>query len=379
MIVCRYQESFDDTVVAALLAEVGPQDALLVLLPEAEAGRVAWLQARLGGLGLRLAGAVFPLLIYDEELVDRGVLFLILRHAPPPRLLGGVGDPREVAGVAANLTHQVEEALSPEQEASLFCIFDALVPNIHTLLDACYLELADRVRYFGVNAGSETFETRPCLFDAERFIAGGLLSVLLPRHPGAALVHGYPQPEHLVAATSAKGNRIVQIDWRPAVDVYRELIASQYGVVVTQENFYPHAVNFPFGIVRADGELLVRLPVALDEEGGIVCIGEIPPNAVLTLLDARSVAADTPARLVSALCELGEARDAGDMLMFYCAGRRMQKGEAGVRAELRAVRADSGATHLDGALSLGEIGGAASGGYPLFHNATLVGVPCRIR
>lgn len=229
MIVCRYQESFDDTVVAALLAEVGPQDALLVLLPEAEAGRVAWLQARLGGLGSRLAGAVFPLLIYDEELVDRGVLFLILRHAPPPRLLGGVGDPREVAGVAANLTHQVEEALSPEQEASLFCIFDALVPNIHTLLDA------------------------------------------------------------------------------------------------------------------------------------------------------RSVAADTPARLVSALHELGEARDAGDMLMFYCAGRRMQKGEVGVRAELRAVRADSGATHLDGALSLGEIGGAASGGYPLFHNATLVGVPCRIR
>ena len=31
----------------------------------------------------------------------------------------------------------------------------------------------------------------------------------------------------------------------------------------------------------------MRIPVGLDDKGAIVCVGEIPPYAVLTLLDAR--------------------------------------------------------------------------------------------
>ena len=62
-----------------------------------------------------------------------------------------------------------------EDEATLFCIFDALVFNIATHLDAWYLALADRVHYAGVNAGSERFVPINCLFDNERSIAGGVL------------------------------------------------------------------------------------------------------------------------------------------------------------------------------------------------------------
>ena len=54
----------------------------------------------------------------------------------------------------------------------------------------------------------------------------------------------------------------------------------------------------------------------------------------------------------------------------------MHKGD-GVTAELQEIIQRTGVKQLYGALSLGEIGSARSGGYPLFHNATIVGVSCQ--
>ncbi|HCA27866.1 MAG TPA: histidine kinase, partial [Betaproteobacteria bacterium] len=182
----------------------------------------------------------------------------------------------------------------------------------------------------------------------------------------------YRAPDRLITATSAQGNRILQIDWRPALAVYRELLAEAYGVDVTRENFYRHAVHFPFGVLRADGEVLVRIPVALDAEGAIVCAGEILPNSLLTLLDARGCANRAVPALQAALARLAGA-PAAYLLLFYCAGRRLHAGPSAL-TEIAALTHD-GEKNVIGALSLGEIGTASSGGYPLFHNAALVGVP----
>jgi len=35
-------------------------------------------------------------------------------------------------------------------------------------------------------------------------------------------------------------------------------------------------LHFPFGIIRANHEVLVRIPVALEEDGSLFCVGEVP-------------------------------------------------------------------------------------------------------
>ncbi|MBS4096137.1 MAG: FIST C-terminal domain-containing protein [Sulfuricella sp.] len=342
---------------------------VLAFFPEPESAQVAVLQAVCRESGIPLAGAVFPELIDGATTLKHGALLLRVDQAPPPLLIEGVGKGAATEQIAG----YVEDHLGEDGEAALFCLFDALVPTIATQLDALYLRLADRVRYFGVNAGNERFVSAPCLFDSERFVADALLLQLLPDHPGACLEHGYAVPNRFITATSAQGNRIVQIDWQPALEVYREVMALQYGVTIDRDNFYAHAVHFPFGILRADGEVLVRIPVALDEAGGIVCVGEIPPNSVLALLDARAGSGEAAAALAGNLAD-GKMRPGDALLLFYCAGRRMHIG-AGMADELRDLMQRSGVEKLVGALSLGEIGESRSGGYPLFHNATLVGVP----
>ncbi|HET7774824.1 MAG TPA: histidine kinase, partial [Azospira sp.] len=168
----RYLEFLSATAIDAALShwcQGLSQFSLLVLLPEASADAIPELQAACRRAGVSLAGAVFPMLLQEHRTVQQGALLLPLEGAPAPMLVEGVSQAGAVERLAGRLSEFVEQELgNRETEATLFCIFDALVPNIATHLDAWYLALADRVHYAGVNAGSERFVSIPCLFDNER-------------------------------------------------------------------------------------------------------------------------------------------------------------------------------------------------------------------
>ena len=61
-----------------------------------------------------------------------------------------------------------------------------------------------------------------------------------------------------------------------------------------------------------------------------------------------------------------------ELLLFYCAGRRLHLGLEAATGELHQFNQLTQASPIAGALSLGEIGSSLQWGYPLFHNATLV-------
>jgi len=351
-----------------------PEMGVLALLPEAEQDKVTILQNACNGQAVPLVGGIFPALIEEEGFREQGVLLLRFDRMPHTALYPDL--PKELSELQTTLDGVVAE-LSPHlgdsEDVSLFMLFDSMVPNIGTILDELYLRLANRVHYMGVNAGSETFQPMPCLFDGKRLVQNGMLVMLLEPHRGAILEHGYEVPEQMITATSTEGNRILQIDWRPAFEVYQELAREQYGVEVTRENFYQYGVHFPFGIVRANGIIVVRIPVALEEDGSLFCVGEVPANAVLTLLRAPAVdSVHTLDTVAQGLAELNGPLKGREMLLFYCAGRRLHLGIDAAVEELRGLQQRTEAGRISGALSLGECGSTTQWGYPLFHNATLV-------
>ena len=75
---------------------------------------------------------------------------------------------------------------------------------------------------------------------------------------------------------------------------------------------------------------------------------------------------------VAGLNELDGDPAGNELLLFYCAGRRMHLGIEQATLELGEFVKETRAAQVGGALSLGEIGGSTLHGYPLFHNATLV-------
>jgi hypothetical protein len=349
-----------------------PQMGILALLPENEKPALADIQALFRELEIPLAGAIFPALIDGARFHSDGVLFFCFESMPPYLLIPELNQQEaDLESVCQHIAGQLSPLLeNTSPDTSLFMVFDAMVPQIGQILENLYMELADRVHYMGVNAGSETFEPLPCLFDHQQIIGDGMLALLLDEHEGAILEHGYQVPEHMVAATSTEGNRIISIDWRPAFEVYTEIVKQQFNVDITAENFYEYAVHFPFGIIRADSEILVRIPVALCDDGSLFCVGEIPPNAVLTLLDAPKPDSDeTVEKLLRGLASKNNEKST---VLFYCAGRRLHLGLEAAENELNKLLVAKRSDNLYGALSLGEIGSSHRGGYPLFHNATLV-------
>jgi len=350
---------------------------VLALLPEAEKARLPLLQEACRQRGWPLAGAIFPALINDRHFITEGALLLFFERMPAHFLIPAVNDgpSAAVVRIAGEVRTRLPELSPGAAKPTLFMLFDSMVPNIASILDGLYLELANRVEYAGVNAGSETFQPMPCLFDANEVVGDGVLGLLLPGEFVPVMEHGFAQPERAMTATSTQGNRIAMIDWRPAFDVYREIIRSEYGIDLNPENFYRYGVHFPFGILRASGDVVVRIPVALSDDGALYCVGEVPENSMLVLLKAPAAGANgCIERLGRRLRQEAGMLPGDHLLSFYCAGRRMHLGEA-AEGELAELLTATGASGLGGALSLGEIGSTTRQGYPMFHNATLVCAP----
>lgn len=376
MLHCSLNESVLESVLVEWRRDF-PESGVLALLPEAEKDKLPLLQALCVRHRIPLAGGVFPALIVGEGFVTEGVWLLRLDRAVPSALVADL--PSDATQGAARIADVVQKMLANKPssgvEPMLYLFFDGMVPNIASLLDGLYERIGERVTYAGVNAGSETFQPMPCLFDQTRCIGNGVLCLLLSGDGVTMLDHGFTQPELTVCATLAEGNRIAKINARPAFDVYRELIKSQYGVDLTPENFYEYGVHFPLGIFEARRELVVRIPVALSDDGSLFCVGEVPKGATMVLMKSPELWGDAHVERVAAeLTRENGSLKGRQLLVFYCAGRRMHLG-ADARYEIAALSARVGAAAFGGALSLGEIGSTRHDGYPMFHNATLVCTP----
>lgn len=350
-----------------------PGLGLLALCSERSADAVPLLQQLANRQALPLAGAVVPGLVADGELKPHGVLLAALDAAIPQALIplpqGADGTDYNAIGELAAF---VEAHAGEDGEDTLLLFIDALTPDIATLLDKLFLLIGNRVRYAGTNVGSESFRPIPCLYDNTTFAAGAALAMLLPRHPGAAIAHRYCKSTPLSVATGASGNRIAFIDGRPAFEVYRELIASTHGVELTRENFYQHAVHFPLALHLAEGEPLVRIAVASDENGCLSCIGEIPEASLLSVVEAANPDSKETVREIA---DRLHPHSSAAAMTFYCAGRMLHRGMAATASELGELQSALAPARIFGALSLGEIANYHGQGYPRFHNATIVALP----
>ncbi len=356
------------SVVSAWAAE-SPGSSVLAFVSENDRASIPALQNQCNKVGLQLIGAVFPELLNGKNFYRHGAWLLHLNTPIAYRIVDKLSSLKPGAqGSLGQIADMLSVCSSSENQTTLLVLFDAMVPTIETWMGAVYERFGRKVHYIGANAGSETFQPMPCLFDSENIYQDAVLTVCIPNISGGALAHGYNPPENILLATASQGNRIDSIDWRPAYDVYSELVHKEYGVQITPENFYQYGVHFPFGIIRATGEVLVRIPVALSDNGALFCVGEVPNNTVLTILradSAESPVEDLTTPFANESCEFA--------LVFYCAGRRMHDRVRATK-ELGALSENTGLPVI-GALSLGEIGSSTRDGYPLFHNATIVCSP----
>ncbi|MEO1413351.1 MAG: FIST C-terminal domain-containing protein [Bacteroidota bacterium] len=358
---------------AAILRQIDalfiPEGQTLMLLFGEKSGTdFPTLIKALAARGHSFFGGIFPGIIDGDRHHDRGYLLKSLPLLRPPLLLRGL-DSADFQGP------ELSRALAPLREAATLLTFvDGLAANIAPYLSALYQHFSPTTRFLGGGAGSLTLRQGPCLFTEAGLVQDAALIAAVDWEVGLGVQHGWHQLRGPLVATRTERNVIYELNWENAFEAYARVVNAQSEENIRPENFFSIAKGFPFGIFREKGEDLVRDPVAVGEAGEIICVGEIPENAVLYILEGEPDLLIQAAQGATQHCLREAPETIHDTLVVDCISRALFL-QQDFTAELRAINAPLTTAHpnlrAQGVLSLGEISSYREG-YLEFYNKTLV-------
>jgi hypothetical protein len=250
-------------------------------------------------------------------------------------------------------------------------LVDGLTSNIDLFLFQLFDKLGSSAQYIGGGAGSLTLKQQPCLFTRDGFVQDAAIVTFIKRQCKLGIRHGWKKLAGPIVATKTCKNVIMELDWKAAFEVYQEIVESDSGVKLTKEGFYDVAMRYPFGIYKEEAEDIVRDPIITNENGELVCVGEVPEHSVLNILKGETdflIQAAGQAALDACTNEIC------DNLVVDCVSRALFMGEDFTK-ELAAVKealakADNQGIPA-GMLTLGEIASVGET-FLEFFNKTIV-------
>ena len=360
----------DELVSAVAGLERGKGDAVALFIGEKNRPDLDELIAGLTNAGVEFFGGIFPGVIDGTHRDEEGVVAIPVPLCGAPSLVHGLeGDVISLPDFG--------DALPGAEDGRLtaMVLVDGLTANIALFLQEMYSHLGPSVNYFGGGAGSLSLQQEPCVFTREGLFQDAAVVGFVPMTSHLGVRHGWEKIMGPLVATRTQKNVIVELNWRNAFEVYRETVEPDCGRSLAAENFFDIAKGYPFGMLKEGMEDIVRDPIAVNEAGELVCVGEVPENSTLSILRGR------PDALVRAA---GQAADdavaepgahTSHTVVVDCISRAIFL-EDGFSRELAAVadRArDAGAADPCGILSLGEISSYGEGYLEFFNKTIAVG------
>jgi hypothetical protein len=169
--------------------------------------------------------------------------------------------------------------------------------------------------------------------------------------------------------TEAQGNRMVSLNGSPAVHVFQEH-AELTGQRLNLKDPLPFFLHNVIGIRSGDGYRL-RVPLAVQDDGSILCAAAVPEGSVVHLMKASAASAVAAARQATgdAIRALAGATPAA-AFVFDCVATRLRLGRE-FENELEACARLLAPAGFVGCNTYGQIA-RAEGQFSGFHNCTAV-------
>lgn len=318
--------------------------------------------------GVPVFGGIFPGIVYESSWQKKGVLGCSIERpvfVQPVKDLGGF----------AGLSQSVPEV---DSACTFLVIVDGLAPNTSSFLEVLFETCSKQASYIGGGAGSISLVQRPVLFTEDDYFANGALLVGIEGFVGVGVSHGWEPIYGPLVANQAQGNVMVELHWQTAFSCYRQILEKKVGIKVEPESFFDVAKSYPFGMVKMDGSIVVRDPIRVGTEGGIVLVGEVPENSVVMILRGD------PENLIMAAGEAAEQavtrfrEQNGNLgqgaLVIDCISRVLYLGD-GIARELEVIRGKIPPDlRMFGFLSLGEVASIGDRYLEFYNKTTVVGV-----
>ncbi|AXJ01256.1 FIST C domain-containing protein [Cyclonatronum proteinivorum] len=166
---------------------------------------------------------------------------------------------------------------------SVFYFVDAMGSGKPDSIAYLYNYFGIGVNYIGGGAGSLSFESFPCLFNQDGMYSNAALLGLTSLPLSIGVEHGWKPISEPMKVTKATGNMLEELEWKPAFEVYRELVEQHSGEKFTDDNFFDIAKSYPFGMVKIDSEMVIRDPIQIAGKH-IHVVDEVPEGEYVSLM-----------------------------------------------------------------------------------------------
>lgn len=188
---------------------------------------------------------------------------------------------------------------------------------------------------------------------------------------GVAAKHGWTRVGEPMLVTAAEANCVLELDGRPALDVYVERLGVPASLADDPSAFASFALTHPLGLDRRGGEEVRFIAGGDVADRSLRCIAEVPAGGLVHLMegDAGSVLGATDSACADAVQALDGQEPLG-LLLFDCVARRAVLTGDGTDREIEAIRTHAKGAPLAGFYTYGEFG--RNVGIRGFHNQTLV-------
>lgn len=344
---------------ANVLGEIGASEAvksIIILSCESNGFTPQCINDALRSAGRPIIGGTFPMIAENGTVHEKGTLFIGLPFSIRTHIFS-VSHMQE--------GHYIPELPSPEECMAIIFV-DGLSENVLKYCTLVHDTLGVGVKMIGGGAGSLDFKPKPCLMTNEGLIGDACIMGLASVPCGVGVTHGWTTASRQLEVTESEGKRIISLDWRPAGQVYGEIVNDLSSISISEGDFFEQAKGHPLGIISMGSEVVVRDLIALDGDC-LRSVSDIEPRTIVSILkgDHGTLLESARSCPVIAQMDLGNSIPQISLLMD-CISRCLFLGES-MSEELEELTIED--IPLVGAFTIGEI--ACDGKTMMeFHNKT---------
>jgi hypothetical protein len=295
-------------------------------------------------------------------------------RSPDMRFAVGLG--QGVSSDPAEAARQAVEAFRgrgkpAESYRNALVMTDALAGHTDALVEELTVRTGGDYRFFGGGAGDDgQFHTTHVFAGTKSYTnAVCALEILSSKPLGIGVSHGWEPAGEGMRVTEADGTRLVSLNGIPALEAIQDH-AKSTGQAFGTEDPLPFFLHNVLGIRSAEGYRL-RVPLAVGENGSILCAAAVPEGAIVYIMKSNANSAVHAARQAteSALRSLAGHKPAA-AFVFDCVATRLRLGRA-FEDELQACAELLAPAGFVGCNTYGQIA-RAEGQFSGFHNCTAV-------
>jgi hypothetical protein len=267
----------------------------------------------------------------------------------------GVSDAVDPRRAGRDAVAEALGAIDDARHGVVLLFVDSETGDQAEVVAGAYAVARGRIPLAGGAAGGPT-RTR---FAGGRALSSGVVAVAIggSNPVGVGIAHGCVPRGSPSIVTRSEGGTVLELDGRPAQDVYFEKLGIA-GVDIADDEFEALAMVYTLAQPELSGGLRPRYVRGRTRDGGLVCATSIEPNAAVEVCEQTSGAIVESARkaVEDAVSQLQAPPEAA--VVFDCAGRKASSPGSLAQRELESLVAAFGQEppSLAGVYTRGEIG-----------------------